>query len=156
MYTDAHLADILPEDERDRAIEKIGAIDSPNTLLEYAYYLLPQWIVDRTHAYTPEYRILEDNWHRLCAQWHATPQSILIVEYLPNQQNFEHHHVLSAFCNRLTHFGFVIRNKTELTLCQVCKRAMLTEKIVNYLAQHASNKFPKQWSPTCRDCSSVA
>ena len=152
-FSDVELCS-TPE-EVGRTLEKIQYLDDENRLFEYIEdALFPRWILVRLKDYAPEYKVLQDNWFRLCAQWQTSPRQILLVDFLPEQMNFAEHKILGLVCNLLTKYGYVIRNKTELFPCQTCEKALLTQKVHDYLVQHKSNIVPPEWAPQCVSCRS--
>ena len=144
---------LMRSEELPGALEKLNYIDDEWQLLGYAETILPNWIVHRCDHYAPEYQVLEQNWYRLCAQWKTVPRQILVVDYLPqSQEEFANYQVLLCFCNKLTHMGYVIRNKADLVPCQTCRRLLLSEKVYRLLKPHNTAGLPERWSPLCEDC----
>lgn len=108
------------------------------------------WLLKSCKHYTNDYIFLEKNWHNLCNQWNTTPKEILIVEFLPREQGVEDYKILESLCNKLTKYGYVIRNQTELVPCEVCKNAQITEYVYKHLTHlHTTHK---EWNPICTMC----
>lgn len=144
--------DLIAADELDQTLEKIHNFENEFQLNDYAYLLLPQWILHRCDHYGAEYPQLEENWYRLCARWNVTPREILIVQSLPDPSQFAQYQVLMAFCNQFTRYGYVVRNKSELFPCRQCGRALLTEKVYDFLTTRNPQGIPKRWSAVCQTC----
>lgn len=152
-YTDYSDKTLFSEEELPHAFEKIQNMDEFK-VLEYLYALCPTWIRGRARHYASEYRVLEENWNRLCAQWNVTPREILLVDFLPDPtpEVLGAYQVLNLFCNHLTRMGYVIRKKSELFPCPGCQRLLLTEQVFEFLKQRQSPILPKEWKSACRDC----
>jgi len=148
-YTDR---DLVSDQELEQTLDKILHFDNEFQLNEYVYVLLPQWILHRSEHYATEYPKLEENWYRLCASWNTTPREILIVQYLPDPSQFSQYQVLMAVCNQLTRYGYVVRNKSELFPCRQCNRALLTQKVYDFLVTRNPQSVPKRWSAVCQSC----
>lgn len=159
MFSDQ---EIEPNPEKRETI--LSSIQQTSDLYSFIKQLLPNWIIHTCDGYTSEYSILETNWKNLCNEWNTTPQKILIVSYLPSQEEFKKlqspvvdpletsFQILGACCNRLTAKGFVIRAETELVSCKRCKQAMLSKRVYEYLQQNKSPILSGKWNECCRSC----
>ena len=130
----------------DKELDKINKLH-PSEIIYYIPTIIPTWLVYSCKHYTNDYLFLEQNWQKLCSLWQTTPKEILIVDFLP-KQSFENMRIIELICNKLTKFGYVIRSKTELTTCNTCKNAQVTENVSKFLT-HLN--IPK-WSENCSLC----
>jgi hypothetical protein len=144
--------DLVSTEDLEQTLDKIHHFEDEFQLNEYAYILLPNWILHRCDHYASEYTQLEENWYRLCARWNVTPREILIVQYIPDPSQFAQYQILVAICNQLTRYGYVVRNKSELFPCRACSKALLTEKVYDFLVTRNPQGVPKRWSVTCQAC----
>jgi hypothetical protein len=151
-YKDTEQGDLFKE--LDQNLEKIQLM-STDRVMEYLFLFFPDWIVEQTQKYAKEYETLEQNWHRLCAQWKTVPRAILIVEYLPQPEQYADYQLLLAFCNHLTRMGYVIRQRTDLQRCPNCGCAILSRFVHGFLKQRGSKMIPAVWSSYCIDCKSA-
>ena len=143
-YMDSTLTQDI--DKKVSTIENIKDSDLLYKVMEF----IPFWIVHSCKHYTDDFLFLEKNWINLCQQWNTTPKNILIVEYLPREEGFTNYKILEIICNRLTKYGYVIRNQTELVPCELCKNAQITEQVYSHLKHlHVSGK---KWNTICNLC----
>jgi len=144
----------------------LSSIQQTSDLYSFVRQLVPNWIIHTCDGYTFEYSVLELNWKNLCNEWKTTPQKILIVSYVPSQEEFKKlqspivdplessFQILATCCNRLAANGFVIRAETELTSCKKCKLAMLSKHVYEYLQQNKSPILSGNWNECCKSCNS--
>lgn len=149
---------------RQQVIDKLVHCE-PENIYDYVTNILPEWIRHTCKQYASEYTLLETNWKNLCSQWKTSPKRILIVDFLPSREDFERltqqsnssnssYFLIGTCCNLLTKNGFVIRANTELTLCVKCEKAILTERVYNYLLENKSTLVSGEWNKCCKECQS--
>jgi len=153
---------INPDSEKREAL--LSILKETSDPYSFVEQILPGWILHTCDGYTSEYSILETNWKNLCNEWKTTPKKILIVSYLPSQEEFQKlqspvidpsedsFQMIATCCNRLAANGFVVRAETELTACKTCKQAILSKRVFEYLQQNKSPIAIGEWNELCKSC----
>lgn len=149
-YTDLELLETKDDDAAFPPADVWMNADA-DSLLELVHRVLPGWILHRCLRYAAEYRVLLENWHRLCAQWQTPPREILIVKFLP-QDDWVPFSVLQNVCNALTKCGYVVRNATELVACEQCGDALLSHAVLAHVQTRYPDRFAHEWTPRCLAC----
>lgn len=142
-YLDTNLNNIISQNESKENVNIFDVIEK----------IIPEWIIKRTYFYVEKYSTLQTNWKNLCSQWKTTPKEIILVEYLPDIDKFEHYTTLRHIIDTLTFNGYVVRNIADITTCKRCNGAMLSEIAYNFMKEKSSlPMWNKEWSDTCDGC----
>lgn len=143
-YLDSNIKKLLEENESKENIHIFKVIEK----------IIPNWIIKKTNFYVKQYKTLENNWFKICSQWKTKPKEILIVEYLPDLDNFENYTILRHIIESLTINGYVIRNIRDITTCDKCNGAMLNEVSFNFLKEQETSIISNdsKWNSICDTC----
>lgn len=162
--SDKYLDTNLSTDEKDleHIISKLVHLET-NDLISWIDAIIPKWKITQTKRYASEYDVLEQNWINLCQKWNAKPHFIIIVDFIPPQNDANNYKIIWTLCNYLTKEGNVIRNQSELTTCLNCNSAILTKTVIERINKARSSvkdpppsKIPTIWNHLCNACNSIA
>lgn len=151
----------LSTDEKDLelTILKLENLETAD-MISWIDNIIPRWKISLCKRYADEYSVLEQNWISLCQRWNTKPKYIIIVAFIPPQQDMEKYRILWTLCNRLTKEGNVVRMDCEVVMCRVCESAILSAVVVDRINRARDSlqnppptPVPASWSPFCKTCS---
>lgn len=131
-------------------IDELNDIRSDSELLIFIKSKFKNWIVQELREYSPDYPHLTENWAYMCHQARIEPKSILLVREIVFD---EHHKVMSAFCEKLTRAGYVVRRIGDIFPCETCGRAIICSESWFMLRKKGGFRIPDMWSEKCVSCS---
>lgn len=122
-------------------INELPTIQDVFNLIQEKY---PTWFVDILDDYSSDYPHLKDNWKYMSKQSKSDMQKIIIVEKFANEQHL-------SYAELLTHAGFVVRTKSDIQPCSVCKLAIPSEHMYNKMKE-IKRDMPSIWVNKCKTC----
>ena len=125
-------------------MSEITELRTIQEVLEHIQQKFPGWIVNMYDGYSNDYGELNENWKKICEIFKATPQRIILVKNLEDDEHF-------SFAELLTQTGFVVRTAHEFNPCPVCNKVIPTIDIYRKLQEH-NKQTPAVWSDTCEGC----
>ena len=108
-------------------------------------------IIDIMDDYSNDYKILRDNWHKICEVCKVNPTKIITVSKLPDN-NDKDFNVIHVICDTLSSMGYLIRRNQELIKCQVCGKGLLCQSLYDMFKSRNSPHLPEIWSQKCSSC----
>lgn len=130
-------------------ISEFALADTPEKAIEVLNKYLPNWFIGTMVEYSPDYRILQTNWEKVCKLLSVFPKHIVIVADLKFD---DEHKTTTAISEKMTRQGYCVRREGELIPCTVCSRAIPHKEIWKILRSRYSDAVPPEWSDTCKVC----
>jgi hypothetical protein len=125
MYTDPKDINTLRDVERQILDSKEG-----EDLFPLIGKYIPGWIIDICDDYADDCSMIRSLWHRMCKDiCNTKPKKVVIVDKVifPMRGEEENHLLLVRLLDRLTYFGYCVRDKADLKKCKGCSKAMLVK-----------------------------
>ena len=115
-------------------------------VIEIIATVFPTWIQNCLKHFSKDYSQFEKNWEKVCSNLKTVKTQIILIKYISLEEDYS---LIRFFCDILTSRGFLVRTYDELFPCEVCEKALPTEKIYAIL----DKKFkPEKWSTMCSEC----
>lgn len=118
-------------------------------VLPYVKSKFKNWIVQELKEYSPDYPHLTENWAYMCRQARIEPKCILLVREIMFDDK---HRVMSAFCEKLTKSGYVVRRFGDIFPCDVCYRGIMCSESWFLLRKKGGFRIPDMWAERCVSC----
>ena len=137
-------------------IEDLAQSNNEDDIRKLTEKLLPGWFKYAFVDYSDDYPHMKENWYKMCENLNCKPQKIICVKEIPlkfNKDVDENFFEIQAVIEILIRKGYVVRRENELETCNVCKKALLPEKIYNEIKKVGKiDNLPKTWTNICLNC----
>ena len=101
--------------------ELIKKFPSLKEIIDLINQVFPGWIITFLDKYSDDYPHLESNWNILTKETNIQKAKILIVEKIDEGDDYE---LIQIFVQLFNKIGFIVREKTEIFPCKMCKSAI--------------------------------
>jgi hypothetical protein len=108
----------------------------------------PGWIITFLDKYSNDYPHLETNWDIITKETNIHKAKILIVDKIEEHDNYE---LIQIFVQLFNKVGFIVREKTEIFPCRVCKSAIPHKASYDKMKELKIN-VTDEWSEKCSEC----
>ena len=145
------LYDYSDPENKDEIIEKIRYCKTLKDIETLIIETFPNWIIKFSNKYSNDYPHLQSNWENISKEFKIKNCQIIIVDKVI-KENDEKHTLLIIFAELFTRSGFIVRDKDELIVCEVCNAAIPCEETYNMMKEKGIELPINEWNPYCSEC----
>jgi hypothetical protein len=144
----------IDTENSDEIISQLKSCKSLEEIKDLITRTFPNWMRHFYSTYSQDYPSLIFGYVSVCKNLNTTPKGIVLVDFIPAEQEIGKYTLLTKFLDTMTVNGFCVRKLSEFFPCNVCSALIPSKSIYTKLAFTKPECVPEKWSNRCRKCTS--